>query len=133
MTLVYAVLDTGDGTCRYVCAGHPGPILVRARGSVVAFNAPALPIGVAEGADYQEQTIRLESGDRLYLFSDGVIEEVSGTGEQFGPKRLETLVGAHRGLPLQGSVEELLDAVVTWRGDSRLRDDVSILATEVTM
>ncbi len=133
MTLVYAVLDARDGTCRYVCAGHPGPILVRAGGGVVACNSPALPIGVVAGADYQEQTIRLESGDRLYFFSDGVIEEVSGTGEQFGPKRLETLVGAHRGLPLQGSLDELLGAVVSWRGDGRLRDDVSILAAEVTM
>ncbi len=132
MTLVYAILDARDATCRYVCAGHPGPILVRAGAPAVACHAPALPIGLADGTDYEEQTIRLESGDRLYFYSDGVIEEVSGAGEQFGPKRLESLVGAHRGMTLQGSVQDVLNAVLTWRGDARLRDDVSILAAEVT-
>lgn len=60
-----------------------------------------------------------------------MIEEVSSSGEQFGPRRLETLVGAHRDIPLQGSVQALLEAVVTWHGNGRLRDDVSILAAEV--
>jgi serine phosphatase RsbU (regulator of sigma subunit) len=131
MTMVYAVLDEVDVTCRYVCAGHPGPIHVRADGRAVSCEAPALPIGVMPDTDYQETTIRLASGERLYFYSDGVVEEVSRGGEQFGPARLEKLVAATRRETLQRSVQNVLDAVITWRGDGRLRDDVSILAAEV--
>ncbi len=131
MTLVYAVLDELDVTCRFVCAGHPGPIHVRSGGPVLACNAPAIPIGVVPGAEYQETVIRLESGDRLYFYSDGVVEEVNAAGEQFGAQRLESLVTACRDMSLQRSVQQVLDAVITWRGDGRLRDDVSILAAEV--
>jgi sigma-B regulation protein RsbU (phosphoserine phosphatase) len=129
-TLAYGVLDTATGAFRHVCAGHPGPIVVRGDESVESHDEPNFAIGMVPGADYQESVIELRPGDRLYLHSDGLIEEINGRRELFGRKRLHAQLRAAHGLPLQDSVDALVEAVLAWRGGDELSDDVTILAIE---
>ena len=82
-------------------------------------------------ADYDESTIDLQPGDRLYLHSDGLNEEVNAQDEQFGDERLLSAIADGRALSLQDTVEFLVQRVVAWRGEEHLKDDVSILAVSV--
>jgi serine phosphatase RsbU (regulator of sigma subunit)/PAS domain-containing protein len=128
-TLVYGVLDLTTGEFRYVSAGHPGPIHVRVTGISSVLKSDGFPIGVAE-EDYSERSVRLEKGDRLFLYSDGVFEAVNATGEQFGSSRLERSIDASRDRPIRESVQAVLKQVECWQGVITSTDDLSMLAVE---
>ena len=130
-TLIYGVLDTATGDFRYVSAGHPGPVHLPAGAEPVIIESQGFPIGLAEDA-YEERSIRLAPGDRLYLYSDGGPESMDPAGEQFGVARLLAAIGRGRSEPLQQSVADLLEQIEGWRGAASAQDDISILAIEVS-
>lgn len=130
-TLVYGLLDVQTKELRFICAGHPGPVLARPGQPQRRFDAPALPIGIIEGAEYEDTLIKLCPGDRLYIHSDGVTEEMDAEGAEFGDECLLGAIADSRDMTLPESVDSLVRKVIDWRGDGHLRDDVSILAIEV--
>ena len=87
-TLVYGAYDGASGRFRYVVAGHPAPILVPAAGPPVPLDGKGLPIGMFEESIYQEETVTLEPGDRLYFYTDGVIEATDAAQVELGSARL---------------------------------------------
>jgi sigma-B regulation protein RsbU (phosphoserine phosphatase) len=89
------------------------------------------PIGLATDA-YEERSIRLAAGDRLYLYSDGVPEAMDPVGEQFGYARLLQALGRGGSEPLQEDVAALLGETERWRGAASAQDDIAILAVEVS-
>ncbi len=91
-TLVYGILDAATGEFRYVSAGHPGPVHLPAGGDPVILASRGSMIGLADDA-YEERSVRLGAGDRLYLYSDGVTEAMDPAGEQFGDARLLGAIG----------------------------------------
>lgn len=95
-----------------------------------AFQATGLPIGLADDG-YEERSLHLRAGDRLYLYSDGVPEAMDATGQQFGNSRLLEAISQGRSEPLQNSVADLLEEIARWHGSARPQDDISILAVEV--
>jgi sigma-B regulation protein RsbU (phosphoserine phosphatase) len=131
-TLAYGVVDVRTGEFRYTLAGHPGPIHLSAAGAKV-LPGRGYPIGLADGPHpYNEWGVQLAAGDRLYLFSDGIPEAASPSGEPFGVDRLLRAVEAGRSEPLCSFVNELVAMVESWSGSSGVRDDVSVLAVEFT-
>jgi sigma-B regulation protein RsbU (phosphoserine phosphatase) len=131
-TLVYGVLDTSTGDFRYTLAGHPGPVLLTSGGRATVMTGRGYPIGLADGPrPYNEWCVRLGSGDRVYLYSDGIPEAVGPQGDAFGMDRLIQRVEASRSEPLCSAVNGLVAEIEAWSGESRVRDDVSVLAVEV--
>jgi sigma-B regulation protein RsbU (phosphoserine phosphatase) len=130
-TILYGVLNVRTGDFRYASAGHPGPVWLPRGGTPTVLDAAGFPIGVGE-PDYRERQIVLGSGDRLYVYSDGVTEAQSGDGGQFGPERLVEVLARCAGGPLEDGLTALLQEVQHWSGGVRLRDDFSALAVEFT-
>ena len=130
-TMVYGILDITNGEFRYVSAGHPGPVHLPSGADPVILESSGSPIGLAEDA-YEERSVRLGAGDRLYLYSDGVPEAMDPAGKQFGDARLLESIGRGRSEPLQEGIAALLAAIARWLGSGRPRDDISILAVEVS-
>ena len=131
-TMVYGILNTATGEFRYVSAGHPGPVYLPSGTDPVFLDSPAgFPIGLSDDA-YDEQSVRLRAGDRLYLYSDGVPEAMDPSGKQFGNARLLEAIGQGRSEPLQESVVNLLREIARWHGSEKPQDDISILAVEVS-
>jgi sigma-B regulation protein RsbU (phosphoserine phosphatase) len=128
-TLFYATLNVKTHELCYVSAGHPPAIHLRPGETPALLNeAGGRPIGL--GDRYQDHTMMLRPGDRLYLYSDGVTEACGSAGEQFGVPRLCTALEESRPRTLQESVSHVLQSVHQWGGDV-LRDDLSLLALEV--
>ncbi|MDX1643706.1 MAG: PP2C family protein-serine/threonine phosphatase [Thermoanaerobaculia bacterium] len=92
MTLFYAVLTPEDGRLDYVCAGHPFPLLRRADGRIEELGRGGLPLGMKSDLDIRVLSTRLEPGDLLLLYSDGMVEAVSGDRGAFGFDRLRELL-----------------------------------------
>jgi PAS domain S-box-containing protein len=128
-TFVYGAIDEAHGTFRYVMAGHPAPIVLPRIGPPVALHGGGLPIGMIEQAAFDDQTTVLQPGDRLYFYTDGVIEALDAAEQEFGYVRLVHELDRLRDRPLRAGLDEVADAVRAWSG-GRLRDDVSLLAVE---
>lgn len=128
-TLVYGVLDRAAAEFRYVMAGHPAPVHLPAAGPPRPVAGGGLPIGMLDGTTYEDESLRLAPGDRLYLYTDGVIEALNAREEDFGQARLLSTIDALRGRDLREGLESLANAVRDWCG-GQLRDDVTLLGLE---
>lgn len=124
-TMCLAEIDLRSGGVRLTQAGHPNPAILRASGRVDFFNSGGLPIGLIAGATYETQDFRLGPGDRLLIYSDGLIESTDAAGEQLGEEGLAGFLARSRHL----SCTPLLDALVwdleQFAGQSEFADDVS--------
>jgi sigma-B regulation protein RsbU (phosphoserine phosphatase) len=130
-TLIFGILDTQEKTFRYVCAGHPPPILFAKGHQPIVCEGRSLPIGLFEDEQYEESTIVLEPGDRIYLYSDGVLEAMNDKREIFNETRLQTTIENTRPAGLEDSVNSIVKAVHRWNGGHQVHDDLSILAVEL--
>jgi len=131
VTVQMAHLDVGSGRLRWVNAGHPHPLLIRGRRVVRALDSPTtLPIGFG-GADPQVSEVRLEPGDRVLLFTDGITEEHLAGGDLFGERRLIELLEevGQEGGPVQETVRRLSHALKRARGEVT-HDDATLFLLE---
>jgi sigma-B regulation protein RsbU (phosphoserine phosphatase) len=131
-TMVYGILNTATGEFRYVSAGHPGPVHLPLGSDPLLLEGKGSPIGLADDA-YEERSVCLAPGDRLYLYSDGVPEAMDPSAKQFGNSRLLEAIGRRGSKTLKESVDHLLGEVARWHGPENLEDDISILAAEVCL
>jgi serine phosphatase RsbU (regulator of sigma subunit) len=131
-TLAYALIEADDrdgaSPARVIAAtgGHPEPLIARRDGGVERVRATGPLLGAFGDASFGEHGFELQPGDTLLLFTDGVLEARS-RGELFGEERLEALVSAAPGIPLEELLRALEEAVVRFAG-GRPQDDVALLA-----
>ncbi len=132
-TIQYAQLDVEQKLLTYISAGHPPMIHLKADGSAEILQVRSLPIGFLVGVDkvYDEKRLPLQPGERLYFYSDGIIEAADPRNEQFGVERLRESLNRARNLPLGESLEEVCRELETWTDGRGCNDDVSLLALEI--
>ena len=130
VTMLYGVLSVATGEFCYVSAGHPGPVHLPLGADPMILESRGTPIGLADDP-YEERSVRLGAGDRLYLYSDGVPEAMDPAGKPFGDARLLEAIAQARSEPLRESVASLLGKITRWHGSESPQDDLSILAVEV--
>jgi sigma-B regulation protein RsbU (phosphoserine phosphatase) len=123
VTATYLSFDTATRSVEVANAGHPPPLL--RRGSIVRELGPR---GVLLGrfdAQYESETIALQGGDRVVVYTDGVTEARNARGEEFGEARLQQLVRDGAG------AAEIGRAVRAWRSDRSEADDVTLLVIDL--
>ena len=134
-TMVYATLDTDRRCFTYVSAGHPPVVHLRRGRDPVLHTSTGPPIALLPAdiapSDYEELTVALEPGDRLYILSDGIPEAHQSGGEEYGEKRITRTLQRCFDMELDSSISRLLDDVWDWTGGTGPGDDVSVLAVEI--
>lgn len=130
-TMVYGVLDVETRRFTYAAAGHPGPIQVPASGEATIHTSTGKPIGMLPGIEFDQQTLELDPGDRLYFYTDGVTEALDAREEEFGNDQLLEVLSAARDLPVEDTLRLVVTRVQEWQGDELGTDDLSLLAAQI--
>jgi len=130
VTMFYAMLDGAARTLWYTNAGHAPPILIHCDGTVTRLNDGGPVLGVFPDAQYAERRMRLEPGDRLALFTDGVTEVRNSKDEEFGEDRWIDLLRQHRALDAGSLRQAALDAVESF-ADRGFQDDAALMIVSV--
>jgi sigma-B regulation protein RsbU (phosphoserine phosphatase) len=127
VTCFYAVVDLAGRRLTYSNAGHNPPILLRADGRVDRLSDGGMVLGMFDPAPYASGEIAVDSGDRLVLFTDGVVEATTIDEVEFGDDRLIDVGLRHR----HGAAQPLVDAIVrevsAFAGGATLADDATVL------
>jgi Stage II sporulation protein E (SpoIIE)/GAF domain len=132
VTLFYGVIDASTHTLSYVRAGHERPLLLRA-GMTQALAGEGTILGALDADELRlsEEQMSLQSGDRLVLYTDGLIDGLSPEGEAFGRGRLKRLLEEQTHLSLAEMCEAVFAALRAHQGDTEQYDDMTLLAVEV--
>ena len=131
-TMCYGVIDVEAREFRYVTAGNPPLIVARNDGATEVLTVEGFPVGIVEQPGYEEKVIKLTPGNRVFLYTDGVVEAEDENENTYGTDRLATEVLNGREQALDGCVESIMKSVRSWVGSRGLLDDVSILAFELS-
>ena len=129
-TIVYGVLDLPSGDVVLTQAGHPPPLLVRRDGSVSTIGEGGFVVGLFMDVEYEAVRLRLSPGERLWLYSDGVVECPSRRDELFTEERLVEFATDTCRLPLDASLQALEQRLRQWSEGPAFEDDVSVLVIE---
>ncbi len=125
LTAFYCILAE-DGSLTYTNAGHNPPMVISKKG-IQRLETGGLVLGLFEGATFDEETIQLEKGDILLVYSDGVTEAVNVAGDEFGDDRLIDCFTRRRSQPLQEILEALMADVKEFAGEALPNDDITML------
>ena len=125
-TMIYGVIDTYAKQIDLCQAGHPHPVFVRAGKAAEFIVSGGLPVGVLDQANYESVQLGYASGDRLFLYSDGIVECESPEGEMFGNERLREFIEHNRHLKACDVMRELDETIRCWHGSDDFEDDISM-------
>ncbi len=126
-TMFFGILDE-KGSLEYINAGHPSPILIRGTGSAEdVFTEGSFPVGLVPEAEYDTAHVKLEPGDTLVLFSDGVTEAMDPKEDFFGMPRLVQLLAGHNETPLDQLQKIILESVENFARGASQADDLTLL------
>jgi len=134
-TAFFGVLDFAEGSFKYACAGHPGPIIAGKNGIrqlAATRNEKGPGIGLIRGAVFPRNSISLAEMDRMVMFTDGVLEAENENGEPFFEKRLMEIVAQRQAAPLDELLDGILSSVLAFSESEHFDDDVCLLAMELT-
>jgi serine phosphatase RsbU (regulator of sigma subunit) len=129
VTLFYCTVEA-SGVMRWVNAGHPPPILVRAGGKLDALAAGGVPLGMLDDSTYPIEEGMLQPGDRLVLYSDGLTEAHNSAQEFFGLKRLCERVSASAAASCQELHAAILSDLDHFTEGAPQSDDISLAVIE---
>jgi phosphoserine phosphatase RsbU/P len=130
VTAACAAIDFAAHTLTYAGAGHPPALLLRKKkGDVIQLAENGLFIGPFPHATYSSMIIPIEAGDKLLLYTDGIIEASGPDGEEFGIKNLESLLLDTRDLEAGQFVEELFLRI----SNPMQQDDLTVVLTQMKL
>lgn len=126
-TLLYVELDSLTGKLMIANAGHLPPVIKKADGTVRKL-APAggAPLGILAGMSFTEEAVRLERGDAMVLYTDGIVEAMDAREELYGFERFEALIGKSASDPGQLKTA-IIDDVNRFTGLSSQHDDMTLV------
>jgi serine phosphatase RsbU (regulator of sigma subunit) len=127
VTLFYAELDPESGALSFLNAGHNPPLIVHAAGTVEQLASGGLPLGIKANAEYREGRTTLQRGDVLVIYSDGVTEASSPSGEEFGPTRLYEVVSRNVDSSAAGIRDRIESALTKFSQGTQAADDITLV------
>ncbi|HKB68449.1 MAG TPA: SpoIIE family protein phosphatase [Pyrinomonadaceae bacterium] len=127
VTLFYAELDPESGALSFLNAGHNPPLIVHAAGTVEQLASGGLPLGIKANAEYREGRTTLQRGDVLVIYSDGVTEAASPSGEEFGPTRLYEVVSRNVDSSAAGIRDRIESALTKFSQGTQAADDITLV------
>lgn len=130
VTAALAAVDAETGDVRLASAGHEPPLVVRADGTLDAIVARGAILGAFAGATYEPGSCRLEAGEVVVLYTDGITDTRDAAGVFYGEARLRRVLGGLAGASADEVCRAVVDDVGTFRGEADLFDDLTLLVAQ---
>jgi len=128
ITLVLAEVDTETGEITYVNGGHNPPFLLRANGTLETLTEGGLLLGIMPEAQYTAGSVRLDPGDLVVFYSDGVTEARNLAEEEYGDDRLIAFLRESQAMRPAEMVASLIQNVRAFSRREKPTDDVTVVA-----
>lgn len=133
ISLFAGIYDSKTGEMTYCNAGHNPPLLVRCNGLVEELGATGVILGILKNAKFEQQTCRLDIGDSIVMFSDGVTEACGpGSDDQFGEERLAAILTEHGCETARSISETVQHQLNAWMGTAPAADDITLVIVKRT-
>ncbi|MES0447436.1 MAG: PP2C family protein-serine/threonine phosphatase [Desulfobacterales bacterium] len=130
VALLFAVLNSENRTLTLCSAGQTQPIHISAKtgeAKLVGTEGDTFPLGVLEKVDYQETQLELTPGDKVVLYTDGIVEAMNEKEEMFGFERLIEVVQGVRSMTADSLLKEVLDSINAFAGEAAQHDDLTVI------
>ncbi|MGV8090859.1 MAG: PP2C family protein-serine/threonine phosphatase [Mangrovibacterium sp.] len=127
VTVFYGILNISTGEIEYVNAGHNPPYIVSPSGTKPLEMTGGMVLGVFDDMTFKSKIFRLNPGERLFLYTDGVTEANNADLVLYGEERLENFLKSRSDIPIQELVKEAFTEVNTFASGVPQFDDVTIL------
>ena len=128
VTLFYGILDPATGRLTYANAGHNAPFLIRNDGAIETLPLTGgIAVGVLPELQYDEESLTLNVGDTLFLYTDGISEAMNMRGETFDESRIETALSIGPEAPVDTVIGSVTLAVGEFVGEAEQSDDITCL------
>jgi len=131
-TFFYGLLDIGNGSFCYCNAGHNYPLLFHKQGKYDLLDTGGIILGGIPEYSFEEKKTKLESGDILFLYSDGVSEAMSPDEVEFGEEEIIELIKNNLELTSTGLLEKIKDAIKSHAGKAPQSDDITMVIIKRT-
>jgi phosphoserine phosphatase RsbU/P len=129
-TMIYAVLDTMTRNLRLCQAGHPSPIKFDTNGTITTVGNGGFPVGLWPDMTYDETTDKLLSGERLLLYSDGVLACLNREGVPYSVEQLQQTIALNAASPIKEVLKAVQADIEEWSQGRDFPDDISMLIVE---
>jgi len=126
-TMIYGALDPKTGQIKYTNGGHDCPILFKKNQEPTELESTGLILGIFEESEYTQESIQLETGDLLLIFSDGITEAMNSDLEMYGTNRLLELVQTQADKPVSEIGSIILESVREHAGSNTQSDDITLM------
>ena len=128
VTAAYVYLNASTRELRYSAAAHP-PMLLLRQNTVTEIVENGLMLAAFPIATYQTATRSIEQGDRLLLYTDGIVEAADANDEEYGPERLHDVLRATSTLPPTEAVDRIISSIQQWSATQN--DDLTLVLCDV--
>jgi len=126
VTLFYGLLDVSRHQFSFCNAGHEHPFLLSGRGNT-RLDSGGIALAVLDEAEFHQQTVTLNAGDVVVIFSDGITDATNRFDEPFGQDSLSAIIEQHKDKPASRIIEEIMSAVNRHAGDAPQLDDLTLV------
>jgi sigma-B regulation protein RsbU (phosphoserine phosphatase) len=127
VTLFMAELEPASGTLRYINAGHNPPLIGRSNGKIEQLESGGFPLGIIPTAEYEIGETKLNSGEVMVIYSDGVSEAVNKDGEEFGLQRLSEVIRKNLSASASGLRDKIESALTAFTQNTPASDDITLV------
>ncbi|MBR6069760.1 MAG: SpoIIE family protein phosphatase [Ruminococcus sp.] len=129
VTAWLAVIDLNTGEGFATNAGHENPALCHSSGNFELIkNKHSLAVAVMDGANFREHGFKLEAGDTLFIYTDGVPEASNSNDEMFGTDRMIEVLNNNRDESLNSIIDSMRSEIIKFTGEAEQFDDFTMLA-----
>ena len=126
-TLFYGILDTSNNLFHFSNAGHDPPFLINSNNKVTRLTKGGTVLGFMEDYQFDEDSIVLNNGDAIVIYSDGITEALNTKSEEFGEERLEEVIKQNIKFSADILIEKVFDAIKLFVKDVSQSDDITIV------
>jgi len=131
-TAFLAEFDANSRALTYINAGHNAPILRRSSGAIEHLEKGGLPLGIVAQAAYESDTVSLQPGDWLVIFTDGVVEAVNKSDLEYGEQQLINVLQAGAGATPEELLRRIMSDLDIFVGETPQHDDITCMLIKAT-